>query len=127
MSDAMSHRGDNPEAPESSAGIDAESLSFEQAVERLEEIIDRIESGEVGLERSLVEFEEGTRLLRRCREILARAEQRVEELAPELEAGGGGEGGGGPGAKPGRVVGGGGGGGGGGAARKRAAPSGEAD
>lgn len=65
------------------AGNSTESLSFEQAVERLEEIIDRIESGEAGLERSLVEFEEGTRLLRHCREILAKAEQKVAELTPD--------------------------------------------
>ncbi len=61
----------------------AESLSFEQAVERVEVIIDRIESGESGLERSLVELEEGTRLLQRCREILAKAEQKVIELMPD--------------------------------------------
>jgi exodeoxyribonuclease VII small subunit len=66
----------------------AEGLSFEQAVERLEEIIDRIESGEAGLERSLVEFEEGTRLLRHCREILAKAEQKVVELTPDGNAAG---------------------------------------
>lgn len=60
-----------------------DDLSFEQAVERLEEIIDHIESGETGLERSLVEFEEGTKLLRHCREILSRAEQKVVELTPD--------------------------------------------
>lgn len=67
-------------------GKATEGLSFEQAVERLEEIIDRIESGEAGLERSLVEFEEGTRLLRHCREILAKAEQKVAELTPDTGA-----------------------------------------
>ena len=69
----------NAGKPESELG----GLSFEQAVERLEEIIDRIESGEAGLERSLVEFEEGTKLLRHCREILAKAEQKVIELTPD--------------------------------------------
>lgn len=60
-----------------------EELSFEQAVERLERIIDRVESGEAGLEESIREYELGTRLLRHCRAILARAEQRVMELTPE--------------------------------------------
>lgn len=64
-------------------GAQLDGLSFEQAVERLEQIIDRIESGEAGLERSLVEFEEGTNLLRHCREILAKAEQKVVELTPD--------------------------------------------
>lgn len=69
-------------------GSKIENLSFEQAVERLEEIIDRIESGEAGLERSLVEFEEGAHLLKHCREILAKAEQKVVELTPEGASGG---------------------------------------
>lgn len=74
-------------APKSSkAGGEKETefaeLSYEQAVERLEGIIDRIESGEAGLEQSLVEYEKGMALLARCREILARAEQRIIELNP---------------------------------------------
>lgn len=65
-------------APEPSGG---EEMSFEQAVERLEGIIDRIERGEVGLEESLTEYERGVGLIRRCREILNRAEQRIAELS----------------------------------------------
>ncbi len=56
------------------------ALSFESAMEALEAITDKIESGEIGLEQSLTEYERGMKLIARCREILDRAEQRVAEL-----------------------------------------------
>ncbi|TVQ32191.1 MAG: exodeoxyribonuclease VII small subunit [Phycisphaeraceae bacterium] len=57
-----------------------DEIGFEEAVQRLEQIIDRIERGEVPLEESLREYERGVALVRRCRGILDRAEQRVREL-----------------------------------------------
>ncbi|MFA6045608.1 MAG: exodeoxyribonuclease VII small subunit [Phycisphaerales bacterium] len=56
-------------------------LSYEQAVERLEEIVAQIESGEVGLEASISLYEEGVGLGKHCREILTKAQQRIEELS----------------------------------------------
>ncbi len=53
---------------------------FEDMVEQLEQIIERIEGGEVGLEQSIAEYEKGMALIKRCREILEKAEQKVEEL-----------------------------------------------
>ena len=61
-------------------------LDFEKAVEQIEGIIERIESGQVGLERSIAEYERGVGLLKRCREALSKAEQRVEELTAHLQA-----------------------------------------
>lgn len=58
----------------------APEMSFEDALANLERIIDRIESGKVGLEDSITEYERGVDLLKRCRAILDRAEQRVAEL-----------------------------------------------
>jgi len=55
-------------------------MSYEQAVERLEEIVARIEGGELGLEESIALYEQGVALGKRCREILTRAEQRVQQL-----------------------------------------------
>ena len=69
-----------------------EQMTFEQAVELLESINDRIESGEIGLEHSLKEYERGMRLIAHCRGILDRAEQRMAELTPgsdEVEGAGG--------------------------------------
>jgi exodeoxyribonuclease VII small subunit len=61
--------------------------TFEQAVQALERIIERIESGEIGLEQSITEYERGVALIKRCREVLDRAEQRVEELTGQMQAG----------------------------------------
>lgn len=59
-------------------------LSFEQALEQIESIIARIESGEVGLEASIDEYEKGVALIARCRDILGRAEQRVDDLTERM-------------------------------------------
>lgn len=66
---------------------DQSGASFEKSLEELESIIARIESGDVGLERSIGEYERGVELIRRCRAILEQAEQRIEQLnLSELEA-----------------------------------------
>lgn len=57
-----------------------ESLSYEQAVAELELIIQRIESGEIGLEESLTQVKRGEQLLKRCRGVLDTAQQQVREL-----------------------------------------------
>ena len=54
--------------------------SFEQAMDRLETILERVESGEAGLEQSIAECEKGARLIARCREILAASETKIAEL-----------------------------------------------
>jgi exodeoxyribonuclease VII small subunit len=79
----------------SGAGAGPE-VSFEEAIERLEGIIDRIERGEVGLEESLTEYERGVGLIRRCREVLDQAEQRIAELSIDAGSGEGRDGGGAP-------------------------------
>ena len=64
--------------------------SFEEALGELEQILSDIESGEVGLEESLVKYERGNFLIGHCRGVLNRAEKQIELLsrAPdgELEA-----------------------------------------
>ena len=60
-----------------------EALGFEEAMALVEAIVERIESGEVGLEESLAEYERGVALLRRCREVLERAEMRIRELSSD--------------------------------------------
>lgn len=59
---------------------DPASLSFEDALEEVESIIERIESGEIGLEESIKAYERGAALVERCRSALEVAEQRVAEL-----------------------------------------------
>jgi len=59
---------------------DADAPSFEEAIEQLEAIIDRIESGEVGLEAALSQYERGMGLIQRCRTILDSAQKKIAEL-----------------------------------------------
>jgi exodeoxyribonuclease VII small subunit len=54
--------------------------SFETALSRLSDIVDRLEGGELPLEESLKLFEEGVRLARTAESRLDTAEKRVEEL-----------------------------------------------
>jgi exodeoxyribonuclease VII small subunit len=58
---------------------------FEQAIDQLEQIIDEVESGEVGLEQCLKHYEQGMKLVDRCRTILDQAEQRIAQLKPDDE------------------------------------------
>ena len=55
--------------------------SFEEAVLRLEAIVRELEDGETGLDESLARYEEGVKLLRRCYEMLQRAERKIELLS----------------------------------------------
>ncbi len=53
---------------------------FEEALEKLEAAVADLEGGELGIDDALVRYEDGIKQLRRCQQILKRAEQRVEEL-----------------------------------------------
>jgi exodeoxyribonuclease VII small subunit len=59
---------------------DLKKLSYEEAVKRLEEIVQLLENAEISLEESLALFQEGIALSSYCREKLAEIEYRVEYL-----------------------------------------------
>jgi exodeoxyribonuclease VII small subunit len=59
--------------------------SFETALHRLEEIVEKLESGELSLEESITIFEEGVGLTRTCSRQLEEAEQKVSTLLAEAE------------------------------------------
>jgi exodeoxyribonuclease VII small subunit len=52
--------------------------NFEGAMDRLEEIVEQMESGKMMLEELIVRYEEGMKLVKVCQERLASAEQRIE-------------------------------------------------
>jgi exodeoxyribonuclease VII small subunit len=52
--------------------------NFESALDRLEEIVEQMESGKMMLEELIVRYEEGMKLVKVCQERLASAEQRIE-------------------------------------------------
>jgi len=53
-------------------------LNFEGAMDRLEEIVEQMESGKMMLEELIVRYEEGMKLVKICQERLTSAEQRIE-------------------------------------------------
>ncbi|MCP4765576.1 MAG: exodeoxyribonuclease VII small subunit [Gammaproteobacteria bacterium] len=53
---------------------------FEKSLQNLEKIVTNMESGELGLEESLAQFEKGIKLARNCQDTLTNAEFRVEQL-----------------------------------------------
>ena len=59
---------------------ETESLDFEAALAELEALVQRMETGSLSLEESLVAFERGVRLTRQCQSALERAELRVRAL-----------------------------------------------
>jgi exodeoxyribonuclease VII small subunit len=63
-----------------------EELSFEQAYGELEEIVARLESGELTLEDSVSLFERGRKLSERCQAILDQAELRITQLTDDGES-----------------------------------------
>lgn len=60
--------------------MDTEKLSFEQAIQELEQLVSEMEQGEITLEQSLAHFERGISLARHSQQLLSKAEQRVQML-----------------------------------------------
>ena len=56
------------------------NLSFEAALKQLEEIVTKLERGDVPLEESIAIYERGEGLKKHCEALLARAEERVEKI-----------------------------------------------
>ena len=59
--------------------------SFEQAIDKLEDLVEQIESGEIGLEQALAQYEQGQVLIKHCRGILDKAERRIAELTQDAD------------------------------------------
>ena len=55
-------------------------LTFEQATERLESIVNKLESGEVPLENSIELFHEGMKLAKHCHQKLEKAELKIDKI-----------------------------------------------
>ena len=55
-------------------------MSFEQSLKELEDIVTRLERGDVELERSIAIYERGETLRKHCDDLLKRAEAKVEKI-----------------------------------------------
>jgi exodeoxyribonuclease VII small subunit len=62
-----------------------QAKSFETSLEALEEIVHKLEEGDLPLEESLGLFEQGIRLSRECQERLSQAERRIEVLLSDQQ------------------------------------------
>jgi exodeoxyribonuclease VII small subunit len=57
-----------------------ETPDFEQSLQELEGLVEKMEQGDLSLEAALASFERGIQLMRTCQEALTQAEQKVEQL-----------------------------------------------
>jgi exodeoxyribonuclease VII small subunit len=64
----------------------AKGLKFEEAMQKLDAIVEAMESGQIGIEESVARFEEAMELAAHCRKILDEAELRIQKI--QLDAGG---------------------------------------
>ena len=71
--------------PAKAKKADDADITFEDAAEKLENIVEAMESEELPLEKLLVQYEEGTKLVKVCESKLQAAEKRVTQLEENLE------------------------------------------
>lgn len=62
---------------------DISNLNFEQAIKELTGIVNKIEQGQVPLQESLEQYEKGMALIKHCKEMLQKAETRIEKISQE--------------------------------------------
>jgi len=68
---------------ESFMAVKKKAVDFEQSLNSLEALVNKMESGELSLEESLKAFETGIQLTRECQARLAAAEQQVQKLVEQ--------------------------------------------
>jgi len=63
-----------------------DDMTFEEALNQLTVLVEKLESGQLPLEESVAAFEEGVKLTRRCEALLDQAEQRLQVLGNQDES-----------------------------------------
>ena len=71
-----------PKGAGANSPAQAAALPVEEALKKLEAIVEAMEADDLTLETLLAKYEEGTRLARDCQERLADAELKVQQLEP---------------------------------------------
>ncbi len=66
-------------------GESEQQPKFEEALARLEQIVELLDDGNLPLDESLALFKEGTKLAKACRDLLAEAEVQVKEALRDVE------------------------------------------
>ena len=62
-----------------------ETVKFEDALKKLEKLVEDLESGDISLDLALKKYEEGVKLARECTKRLQQAEKKIEVLTKELD------------------------------------------
>ena len=60
---------------------DISKLNFEDSIKQLRTIVDKIEQGQIPLQDSLEQYEQGMALIQHCRQILQKAEKRIDKIS----------------------------------------------
>ncbi len=63
---------------------DLSKMSFEQNIKELTDIVSKIEQGQIPLQDSLQQYARGMALIKQCREILSKAEKRIEKISSDI-------------------------------------------
>jgi exodeoxyribonuclease VII small subunit len=69
---------------ETTTSTPVESLTFEQALDQLDQLVRRMESGDLGLDESIAAYRRGAELARFCQGKLADAEQQIQRLDEDV-------------------------------------------
>jgi exodeoxyribonuclease VII small subunit len=69
-----------PNASKTAGNNPANLLPFEEALKKLEDIVEKMESDDLPLETLLAKYEEGSRLVKICQEKLSEAELKIRQL-----------------------------------------------
>jgi exodeoxyribonuclease VII small subunit len=70
----------DPSVPPDGVPPDIAAMSFEDALAELEQIVRRLEGGQVKLDEAIISYERGAQLKRHCERKLNEAQQRVDRI-----------------------------------------------
>lgn len=60
--------------------MEKENINFKEELEKLEKIVNKIESGDLSLDESLKEYEKGTKLIKELEQAIKEAQDKVEQI-----------------------------------------------
>lgn len=86
MAKKKQNESDAASAGKSGAGP-ASGVDFESALAEVEQVVEQLESGELGLSESLVQYERGIEKIKRCHQVLEQVEKRIAVLTSVDEDG----------------------------------------
>ena len=81
----MSKKGSTPPASDAESDDSSSIKRFEQSLDELESLVQKMERGDMSLDESLSAYERGIALYRQCQGALEKAELRVKMLSDPLQ------------------------------------------